>query len=648
MRRARRNAGWLVLLVVLVAQAFPAPCPAALPQRLVLLVDGVAYRDVQALQEGVTYKDIHGRQFHRQGFQEGYFPVSRMISTFPSISDPSWSEILGNRAPPGYQRTFFDAHDDSEISLNGVTSSEEYENQMTWQMEGGFHRTLSYISPRWAFQYEVNSVIEGFLHADGQTNYYALIHSTDSAQHLSGDIFAMMCTLDEKLRQLREIYRAREGRELEILLLSDHGNNHAGPGQRVAIRGFLKNFGYRVAKSIKDPNDVVLPTAGIESWVEIHNAPAKTETLAELLTHLEGADVVTARLPGQANRFLILNSKGERAILQWNPARNSFRYSPEKGDPIGYRPVAEALAKRNALDSGGFATAEAWMAETFTNHYPDALERIVRGHTQVAGNPATILVSLKNGYIHSDWFIKQGSLLTKCGGTHGALDDINSDGILLSNFVATKDTTTSRVAALFDGFQGRRDGRGENGAEWIVAKAGTTHSFPTGPLEMTGRQPSPEEVFLRIWTPVFAGANPEAPVDILVRKAGSPRIARSPKMNPAPGNNFERHLKIERPLASADCGPHERVYAFPAELNLRPQTAYQISGRIADRKKSVPIFTFTFHTDNRGRPMVTETDAKIFSKTGEPSASAATPTHVLPPPKRSGSDKPMTFPKAQS
>ena len=47
------------------------------------------------------------------------------------------------------------------------------------------------------------------------------------------------------------------------------------------------------------------------------------------------------------------------------------------------------------------------------NRYPDALERIVRGHTQVAGNPATILVSLKNGYIHSDWFIKQGSASDK-------------------------------------------------------------------------------------------------------------------------------------------------------------------------------------------------------------------------------------------
>jgi len=33
----------------------------------------------------------------------------------------------------------------------------------------------------------------------------------------------MMSMLDQRLQQLQNIYRAREGRELEILLVSDHG-----------------------------------------------------------------------------------------------------------------------------------------------------------------------------------------------------------------------------------------------------------------------------------------------------------------------------------------------------------------------------------------------------------------------------------------
>src|SRR6516225_5067737 len=59
----------------------------ALPRRLVLALDGVSYRDMKALQEGMTYKDAKGKQVHLQAFNEGYFPVSRNVSTFPSTSD---------------------------------------------------------------------------------------------------------------------------------------------------------------------------------------------------------------------------------------------------------------------------------------------------------------------------------------------------------------------------------------------------------------------------------------------------------------------------------------------------------------------------------------------------------------------------------
>ena len=92
----------------------------------------------------------------------------------------------------------------------------------------------------------------------------------------------------------------------------------------------------------------MLPTCGIESWVEIHNTPAETETLAQLLWHLQGADLVTARLPDQTNRFLVINSKGERGFIDWNPARNSYRYSPDTGDPLAYRPVVATLAKKDS------------------------------------------------------------------------------------------------------------------------------------------------------------------------------------------------------------------------------------------------------------------------------------------------------------
>src|SRR5262249_12917887 len=82
----------------------------ALPQRLVLCLDGVSWRDVKALQEGVVTNE-HGHQRGTRvfAFAQGYYPVSRLISTFPSCSDVAWTEMLGNHPLPGYQRSYFDA-----------------------------------------------------------------------------------------------------------------------------------------------------------------------------------------------------------------------------------------------------------------------------------------------------------------------------------------------------------------------------------------------------------------------------------------------------------------------------------------------------------------------------------------------------------
>jgi hypothetical protein len=84
-----------------------------------------------------------------------------------------------------------------------------------------------------------------------------------------------------------------------------------------------------------------------------------------------------------------------------------------------------------------------------------ALERISRGFTEVTRNPATILLSLDNGYVHAGFWTLQGSRFVKFSGTHGGLDDLNSDGIVLCNFVPTEDTTTVELARQFAFFPGR-------------------------------------------------------------------------------------------------------------------------------------------------------------------------------------------------
>ena len=205
--------------------------------------------------------------------------------------------------------------------------------------------------------------------------------------------------------------------------------------------GFLKNAGYRLTTSLVHAKDIVLPTAGMESWVEIHNSPSETEHLVQLLSGLKGVDVLTAQAPDLANHFIVMNAKGERAQHRMASIAKLYRYSCGEGQSINYLPVVEALSKSHQLDSDGFATADAWMAATLEHRYPVALERIARAHTRGTLNPATILISLDNHYLHAGWLVKKASELVWFGGTHGALDDLNSNGILLSNFAPTQDTS---------------------------------------------------------------------------------------------------------------------------------------------------------------------------------------------------------------
>jgi hypothetical protein len=314
-------------------------------------------------------------------------------------------------------------------------------------------------------------------------------------------------------------------------------------------------------------------------------------------------DVLTARSPDQSNQFIVMNCRGERALIEWNSVKNSFRYSARTGDPINYLPVVESLSKKNLLDGEGFAPADAWMAETLAHRYPVALERIARGHTRAALNPATILISLDNAYVHAGWCVKRGSELVRFGGTHGALDDLNSDGILLSSFAPTRDTSANRVAALFDGFKGMRDYRAEeDGAEWVCAKAQALTSIARAPLDRSREMLGGDRVLLRIWTPTFTHLTTEAPVDVTVRKARHVLRGKTHRGGPSPNHSSEMHLTLTLPIVPPDRGSPERTYARPSNLVLEPEETYLISGWIRNGGKANRIFSFAFHTDARGRP----------------------------------------------
>jgi hypothetical protein len=567
------------------------------PARLVLALDGIAYRDMQALQAGVVRTNFWGGRYELRAFtaDEGYFPVSRMISTFPSTSDVAWTDIFGDRPLPGYQRTYFSAAANSLIVLNGVTTTMEHERQMDWQVQNGLRRSLGYLLPVHTFDYEMHGLVENFWNTGGaRDTYYVYLRASDDSQHLDRDILALLCELDQRLQKLRADYKARAGRDLEIVILSDHGHNHAGRGIPVHDRVFLEKAGYHVGSHIRGPKDVVLPVVGIENWVEMHCYPGETTNLARQLCHLTGADLVTAVVPDRTNCFLVMNPQGECAHIFWKPEQNAFRYEMDDGDPLHYRPVQEELSRKNLLDGDGFAGADVWMAATMTNHYPLALERIARGLTRGALNPATIIVSLDNRYVNDRWLTDAGSRLVTCRSTHGALDDICSDGIVLCNFTPTHDTSTSRVAEQFGGFPRLRNFRAEeSGGELVTKDEQALARIERDPFDKTYQQlpdGSPDGVYLRIWSPQLARAGAAA-IALAIERV--PQYATS--AGPV-------RLLLDHPVALPGGDGVERIYLLPADLRLEPSSRYKATVGIAGAVKSGPLLGFEFHTGPDGKP----------------------------------------------
>ena len=162
-----------------------------------------------------------------------------------------------------------------------------------------------------------------------------------------------------------------------------------------------------------------------------------------------------SQVPGSTNDFLVCDRFNARAMITQDSWRERFKYTMLSGDPLEYGPVLELLRSDHALDSEGFASADAWIAATLQHRYPVALERIARGLSSATLNPATILLSLDNRYVHANFWVFFASRLATCAGTHGGLDDLNSTGITLSNFTATDDTIARKLPQQFAYFAGR-------------------------------------------------------------------------------------------------------------------------------------------------------------------------------------------------
>jgi hypothetical protein len=149
------------------------------------------------------------------------------------------------------------------------------------------------------------------------------------------------------------------------------------------------------------------------------------------------------------------------------------------------------------------------------------------------------------------------------------------------------------VGAQFDDFPAVRNYRAQKaGAELVTKTEQALVRIPRVPFDQGFKQLPGDETYLRIWSPQLLKLDGQTPVTVTIEKVR--RYSTSP-----PG----RQMTLDQPLALAASGSNERVYALPADLNLEPQTEYQLSIRLARAANPGEPFGFAFRTNKAGEPV---------------------------------------------
>lgn len=430
-----------------------------------LALDGLDYRDVMEARARGRFAN----------FQE----PARLISTFPSISDVAWHAIFGVFPPAGYQRVFYSARHNAVLggALSAIRPI-EYEERMDYAFDGKFHHLGAYLISSPVARREVDTDVKRILSTRGRETVYLYNVGPDALQHTRGDIAPYLDHLDAKLLELQERYRARTGREVELVVMSDHGHNRGRDAKFVAVVDTLAARGFVASRSITAGNHIAFSVDGVTTGFGVFCHPDSVARVAAVLAATPGGDVVSHRVSDtlfavQRGTLQASGAVPASARVEWrmHSSGMQYRYTPVSGDPLELQPVQQRMRAEGALDADGYADAATWTRYTASAAYPVAVVRIVHGHRSATRNPAPILVSLDDGFRVGLGMVSVANRMRPLGGTHGALSATNATGVVMSTKVRPHDDLAMAVREQFGGFDDLRETAVTHSAVMVVDAA---------------------------------------------------------------------------------------------------------------------------------------------------------------------------------
>ncbi len=443
---------------------------------LILAVDGLSWDMLQEAQ--------------KRGMFKRFTHAAPHVAPYPSMSHPSWTEIIGTRRVFGdrgnahtIESRWFDLDqmriaDDPRQVIARQTSPYNYQRAFDYFFDP-ITEPLMYLRGEKLFNRELDEAESAILNEFTGDRYVAYIAGPDAMAHTHLDgLWNYLARLDSTITRVLDTLATRGGAP-DVWMVSDHGNAPGFvEGQResylttYSLDDAIKRAGLVRADTgrLERDDEVAVVTIALATMVNVYFVDLeRRRRLAESALADPAVEMATwLEVRGDDRYVVVLGADGAEARIRWRDG--SYRYDAIRGNPLD---LPSSLVSR--------AGSELWIpdsvsrAATLKSNYPDALHRIVQSAVKQVENAPDLIINLRDGYCY------KGDLgaFVRMVRTHGSITARSSLGILASTsrplppmvrgdevlglIGVSPDQLLSRVAVLGDGVRLEADG----GRGWL-------------------------------------------------------------------------------------------------------------------------------------------------------------------------------------
>ncbi len=455
------------MVASVVSQRETAAKPVPERRQLFMAVDGVSYEAFALAQSRGLFKRLPH--------------VGRMIAPYPSMSHPSWTEIIGTQRAFGergrlstVEARWFDldamrVFDDPRQVIARQASPYNYMRAFDTFFDP-LIEPLMYFPGNRLFDREIDETERAILDGFTGDRYHAYFSGTDAMAHTHiNDLHPFLAQLDAMLERVMTTLEAT-GRPVDLWLVSDHGNVGAFPeGESesyltpVSMDPAIRRAGLvrRDTGTVLDSNAVSVVTIALASMVNVYFPDlSRRRSFADEILRERGVALVTWMEVTAGGRQIIVRSPdGGEAVVTWRTSNNGspeYAYRALAGNPLQL--PLELITSSGAPTGAatGAATgapigAPTWIADSVSRRatmggpWPDALHRLVSSAEKQVENAPDLIVNLADGYAHDGDFGRTVRMVR----THGSMTARATFGIVASSTTPVPgDVRASEVATL--------------------------------------------------------------------------------------------------------------------------------------------------------------------------------------------------------